>query len=156
MKSVLLSVFFLLTVIFPARAQTDLKAPPVTRMNILYGNSGCHDWHTMLWISLPNRGLPLWGELYNNALHNPTLGWVMIGQGKMNLPLLLPTNQTCTLLVTPSIFFVLPMQNGYAKFKIFDIPKNFPAVGLHLYAQGGFETHIGVEGFSRGVEFVIQ
>ena len=40
--------------------------------------------------------------------------------------------------------------------KIFDIPKNFPAVGLRLYAQGGFETHIGIEGFSRGVEFVIQ
>ena len=156
MKSVLLSVFFLLTVIFPARAQTEFKAPPVTRMNIQYGNSNCHDWHTMLWISLPNRGLTLWGELYNNALYNPTMGWVMIGQGKMNFPVLLHTGQTCNLLVTPSIFFVVPMTNGYSKFKIFDIPKNFPAVGLRLYAQGGFETHIGIEGFSRGVEFVIQ
>tara|TARA_R110000824_G_scaffold133055_3_gene295694 strand:- start:330 stop:662 length:333 start_codon:yes stop_codon:yes gene_type:complete len=110
----------------------------------------------MLWISLPNRGLTLWGELYNGAMHDPAIGWVMIGQGRMNLPLLLHTGQSCNLLVSPSIFFVVPMINGYGKFKIFDIPKNFPVVGLHLYAQGGFEAHLGIEGFSRGVEFVIQ
>ena len=150
-------LFFLLLVLtaIPAKAQ-NLIEPPVTRMNILYGNSNCHDWHTMLWISLPNRGLTVWGELYNNALYNPSVGWVMIGQGRMNLPILMYTGQICTLLVTPSIFFIVPMNQGYAKFKIFDIPKNFPLVGLHLYAQGGFETHLGVEGFSRGVEFVIQ
>jgi hypothetical protein len=137
-------------------SQQGLMQPPVARMNIQYGNSNCHDWHTMLWISLPNRGLTLWGELYNNALHDPTIGWVMLGHGKMNFPVLLHTGQTCNLLVTPSIFFVVPMTNGYGRFKIFDIPKNFPVVGLRLYAQGGFETHIGIEGFSRGVEFVIQ
>tara|TARA_R110002051_G_scaffold141849_2_gene215182 strand:- start:227 stop:691 length:465 start_codon:yes stop_codon:yes gene_type:complete len=148
-------ILLLLILAVSAKAQ-NLLEPPVTRMNILYGKSNCHDWHTMLWISLPNRGLTVWGELYNNALYNPSVGWVMIGQGKMNLPILMYTGQICTLLVTPSIFFIVPMNQGYAKFKIFDIPKNFPAIGLHLYAQGGFETHLGVEGFSRGVEFVIQ
>ena len=148
-------ILLLILLAVPAKAQ-NLREPPVTRMNILYGNSNCHDWHTMLWISLPNRGLTVWGELYNSALYNPTVGWVMIGQGRMNLPILMHTGQLCTLLVTPSIFFVVPMNQGYGKFKLFDIPKNFPLVGLHLYAQGGFETHIGVEGFSRGVEFVIQ
>ena len=148
-------LLFLILTAFSAKAQ-NLIQPPVTRMNIQYGNSNCHDWHTMLWISLPNRGLTLWGELYNNALYDPAMGWVMIGQGKMNFPVLLYTGQTCNLLVTPSIFFIVPMINGYSKFKIFDIPKNFPAVGLRLFAQGGFEAHRGIEGFSKGVEFVIQ
>tara|TARA_R110002051_G_scaffold72145_1_gene130474 strand:+ start:918 stop:1391 length:474 start_codon:yes stop_codon:yes gene_type:complete len=157
MKNVLLSLFFLITTTFHANAQADLlKDPKVSRMNILYGASNCHDWHTMLWISLPNRGLTLWGELYNTAYYNPPVGWVIVGQGPLNLPLQLPTGQSCHLLVAPWIFITVPMNNGFGRFKLFDIPKDSNLIGLKLYGQGGFQAHPGKEGFSRGVEFVIQ
>jgi len=129
----------------------------IPRLNIQYGDSRCYTNNTMLWISLPDRGLTLYAELFSNTFYRgATEGWVIIGINKIKWPINIHTGQKCDLLTFPQIQVPVPMSGGWGRVKLFDIPMSNVLIGLQLFAQGGFQVLPGKEGFSRGVEFVIQ
>ena len=129
----------------------------VPRLNLQYGNSGCHGNHIHVWLSRPDLGTTVTGWLFDETHNNATLGWVIVGSAPIKLPIKIPTGQTCTLLAAPQIFFTVPLVAGSGPFTLFHVPNNPALRGVRVYAQGGMSVHYGKEeGFSRGTEMVIQ
>ena len=147
-------IALLLSLLITSFAPAQIVIP---RTNIQYGDSRCYSNSTMLWISLPDRGLSLYAELFSSTFYRgATEGWVIIGVNKIKWPIKIHTGQTCDLLTFPQIQVSVPMHGGWGRTKLFYIPMSNDLIGLQLYAQGGFQVLPGIEGFSRGVEFVIQ
>lgn len=153
MKTIIALVLFIFAAPNLSHAQL-----PSDRLNLEYGDSRCNSWTTKLFISLPDRGLTLYGELFSTSYYRGAKnGWIILGINRIKWPILVgQTGQSCDLLTFPQLQFNVPMSGAWGKIKLFDIPMSKEVIGLRLYAQGGFEVLPGREGFSRGVEFSIQ
>ena len=164
MKNVVVSVALLISVLLSsATAQNSSfrlnknTTVGIPRLNLQYGNSGCHGKHIHVWLSRPDLGTTVTGWLFDQTHNNATLGWVIIGSAPLNLPIIVHTGQVCTLLVAPHMFLAVPLVAGSGPFTLFHVPNNPALRGIRVYAQGGMPVHYGAEeGFSRGTEMVIQ
>ena len=149
MKNVLLFACLLIGASPSATAQIN-----VPRLNIQYGDSNCYTDSTVLWTSLPDRGLGLEAVMTTRHLHVTTaVAW--IGTHEVNLPWMNKYGKKCHFLAWPQIVFFVPMYLGYGGIHMFQIPRSASLVGLQIYAQGALDTGAQEE-WSRGVEMVIQ